>query len=68
MMNSALHYCATYVIGHLDRPQREPAQKRWTIFRKEEASEEVDEVKEGGGEGVLDSEQVVLGRAGQFRT
>lgn len=65
---SAVHYCAHYVIVHLDHPQREPAQKCETISLKEEASEEVDEVKEGEGGGVLDNEREVLGIIGQPRT
>jgi hypothetical protein len=56
------------VVGHLDSPRREPAQKCGTIFLREEALEEVDEVKEGGGGDVLDNEQVVLGKVGRPRT
>jgi hypothetical protein len=65
---NAIDYCACCVVGHLDSPRREPAQKCGTIFLREEALEEADEVKEGGGGDVLDNEQVVLGKVGRPRT
>lgn len=69
MINTnAAHYYGHCVVEYLDRSRREPAQKCGTIFLKEEALEEVDEVKEGGGGGVLDNEQVVLGKVGRPRT